>query len=143
MLPLQRAKHSQFYDGNRNAGNWRHRTSNPGNQLNRTSHYEDIPSNRLGGCRKKGRECEECRIPDPVTKEARIIMPHMTSSIIIPPVPSIEAAALIIVVMPPVAPGPSAKTPAQIIKDTVEANTLPMPEKKDFIFSHDFLKLRV
>ncbi len=69
---------------------------------------------------------------------------HMTSSIIIPPVPSIEAAALIIVVMPPVAfCRPSAKTPAQIIKDTVEANTLPMPEKKDFIFSHDFLKLRV
>lgn len=82
-------------------------------------------------------------LPEPVTIEARIIIPHITKSMIRPPVPSMEAAALMIVVIPPVNFKPSAKTPAQIISATVEVNTLPIPEKKDFMLSQDFLKSRV
>ena len=100
----------------------------------------DIPIFTVGS---REENAKNAALPEPVTIEARIIIPHITKSMIRPPVPSMEAAALMIVVIPPVNFKPSAKTPAQIISATVEVNTLPIPEKKDFMLSQDFLKSRV
>ncbi len=84
-------------------------------------------------------KAKKAAFADPVRIEATANKAHMTTNMTTPPVFCMDAAQLIIEAIPPESFRPSAKTMAQIMRDTVEVRTRPIPWKKALVFAmHSF-----